>query len=294
MLDIGRLETFLAVCEEENLTRAAERRHLSTPAAGAQIRQLEDELGLRLFERTSRGMFLTEEGRALRESAEAAVRAARGVFDAAQALRRQPSGSLRLALNAAPETLRLAELASRLKVAAPGLALDVLAASSVEVVRMLARREIDLGFLFGEKEHEGVARVELGVCELVVAGAPSLGITAGTWEELSGHPWITCGQWCPYEQAALEALTARGLPRRAGPLANGEHAKGALAEAGLGLAVLEASEAEPLVARGGVLVWRPEPLPCPLSIAFREDEAARPAVRLVAELLREVWARTPG
>jgi len=64
-MDFNRLRSFVVVAETGHLTRAAEKLHISQPALSAQIRALEDELDLTLFERTSTGMTLTAAGKRL-------------------------------------------------------------------------------------------------------------------------------------------------------------------------------------------------------------------------------------
>src|SRR6266700_2764071 len=66
-MDFNRLRSFVVVAETGHLTRAAEKLHISQPALSAQIRALEDELDLTLFERTSTGMTLTAAGKRLLE-----------------------------------------------------------------------------------------------------------------------------------------------------------------------------------------------------------------------------------
>ncbi|WP_190821410.1 LysR family transcriptional regulator [Saccharopolyspora pogona] len=66
-VDTRLLRYFIAVAEEGNLTHAAERLLVSQPALTKQIRQLENQLGVRLFTRSRAGMTLTEPGRALAE-----------------------------------------------------------------------------------------------------------------------------------------------------------------------------------------------------------------------------------
>ena len=64
-IDLVQLRTFVAVAEEQHLTRAAERLHISQSAASAHVRAVEDRLDTQLFVRTNRSLELTRAGQLL-------------------------------------------------------------------------------------------------------------------------------------------------------------------------------------------------------------------------------------
>ena len=72
-MELRHLEYFLAVAEEASFTRAAARVHVAQPGVSAQIRQLEQELGQPLFDRSGRTVRLTEVGQAVLPYARAAL-----------------------------------------------------------------------------------------------------------------------------------------------------------------------------------------------------------------------------
>lgn len=72
-MELRVLRHFLTVAREENITRAAERLHVSQPAVSRQLAQLEEELGVKLFVRSNHHITLTEDGRMLRRRAQEIV-----------------------------------------------------------------------------------------------------------------------------------------------------------------------------------------------------------------------------
>ena len=65
-MEIRVLRYFLTVAREENITKAAEVLHITQPALSRQLAQLEEELGVKLFDRGTRKITLTDEGMLLR------------------------------------------------------------------------------------------------------------------------------------------------------------------------------------------------------------------------------------
>lgn len=72
-MELRVLKYFLIVAREENITKAANLLHLTQPTLSRQLMQLEDELGVRLFERSKRNIILTEEGLRLKQRAQEIV-----------------------------------------------------------------------------------------------------------------------------------------------------------------------------------------------------------------------------
>src|SRR5690606_21352631 len=144
-MDLRHLKYFVAVADEQNFTRAAEKLHISQPPLSRQIQQLEEELGLPLFERGTRPVRLTEAGRffythatRLLEQAAEAIGTTRRI---AQAERRLAIGFVSSSMyGALPELLR------RFRAQRPQVQLVLLEMSTIEQIDALKTGRIDVGF----------------------------------------------------------------------------------------------------------------------------------------------------
>ena len=85
-MELRHLRYFIGVAEEENVSRAALKLHVSQPALSRQIRDLEDELGFSLLERSAKSVRLTEAGRAFLSEARAVLQRAEDAVKAARAV----------------------------------------------------------------------------------------------------------------------------------------------------------------------------------------------------------------
>jgi DNA-binding transcriptional LysR family regulator len=122
-VELRHLRSFVAVAEELNFTRAAARLHLAQPALSAHVRQLEQRMGCRLLERTTRKVSLTPAGAALLDAAPGALAAVEEAVADAQAAAAGEGGTLAVgmpatsALDLVPRVLRaFAEVRPRVHV----------------------------------------------------------------------------------------------------------------------------------------------------------------------------------
>src|ERR1700755_2664537 len=114
-MELRHLEAFVAVADELHFSRAADRLQMAQSPLSQRIRTLENELGVRLFERTNRRVRLTQAGEAILTEARATLRAAEATRRAAHRTRDGETGLLRLAFVASAAFLRLPELLRALR-----------------------------------------------------------------------------------------------------------------------------------------------------------------------------------
>ena len=122
MPELRRLRYAVAVADELNFTRAAERLGVSQQVLSEQIRRLEDELGLQVFDRTTRQVRVTSPGRQILDEARAVVGAADALRDRARRLASAQAGVVRLgysrstAFDTAPLVSAVTEVRPELRV----------------------------------------------------------------------------------------------------------------------------------------------------------------------------------
>jgi DNA-binding transcriptional LysR family regulator len=142
--DLRALRTFVAVAEELNFTRAADRLHMAQQAVSKSVRQLEDELGVELLERTTREVHLTPAGAALLDDGRNLLAAADAAFERAAEVGRGLAGVIRVGISPAVGPTIHVELVRALQADAPSLSVSLLTVRPREIARALRDRELDL------------------------------------------------------------------------------------------------------------------------------------------------------
>lgn len=167
-MDFRHLRYFVAVADEQNFTRAAERLHISQPPLSRQIQDLEEELGTPLFERGSRPLKLTDAGRFFyghaRRMLEQAAQAVRSTKRIARLERRLVIGFVSSTMYGA-----LPRLVRKFRAAAPQTELALVEMSTVEQIEALKNGRIDVGFGRVRLDDPSIKREVLREERLVVA-----------------------------------------------------------------------------------------------------------------------------
>lgn len=165
-VELRHLRCFLAIADTLSVTRAAERLHLSQPAVSRALRQLEQETGARLADRSTHHLELTPEGRAFRVRAEAAVTA----FDDALAHTRPTPRPLLLGHAWSAAGPYTTPLLRRWHERHPGTPLELRRID--DRTAGLLRGDVDAALLRGELRDEGLVADRLGT-EPRVAALPA-------------------------------------------------------------------------------------------------------------------------
>jgi DNA-binding transcriptional LysR family regulator len=291
-VELYQLRGFAVVAELGNLTRAAERLHLSQPALSGQIKALEDELGVPLFDRTPSGMQLTVGGRRLLGAAEKVLAAAQSFAAAARALRGEVAARLRIGTVSDPEFIRVGALLSAAMERYPLLQIELHQAVSGEAFEQVRRGELDASFYFGKLTHPAVAGLQLGeMAYRVVAPAQWCERLAGAdWAALAAMPWIMTPSISTHNQLVSELFAGRAAVPTRVVVADQETLISTLVAAGVGVALMREDLAREKVAAGEVCAWRDVRVATPLWFVFLAGRAADPAIAALREVLGELWS----
>src|SRR5437667_11072634 len=146
-MELRHLRYFVAVAEELNFRRAAERLRLAPTALRGEIKSLEDELGLRLFERTTRSVNLTHAGRVFLDEACAVLSAAAQAEQRVKKAEHGLVGTLRVGVIAPAANAWLAGILRGFHQRFPGVQLSLFDLTSPEQLQRLHTGELDAGLL---------------------------------------------------------------------------------------------------------------------------------------------------
>jgi LysR family hydrogen peroxide-inducible transcriptional activator len=254
-MTLTELKYIVAVAETRHFGRAAERCFVSQPSLSASVMKLEEELGVALFERGKRGVFVTDAGEQIVAQARRALEEAERVKTVARQGRDPLKGVLRLGIIHTIAPYLLPDLVAALRRSAPEMPLDVEENTTANLDRMLKAGELDAVILALPYDGPGIDAVPLYEESFSVV-APAKHALARrksvAVEELDAGELLLLPQGHCFRDQVLEACREFSRPPEAGRQGNSLETLRNMVASGLGVSVLPATaltarHANPLV-----------------------------------------------
>ncbi len=301
MLTLRQLACFMAIIEEANITRAAERLHVSPTAVSLQIKVLEDRLGVALLVRHSRGVTPTPNGEDLYARARTILEL---VAETERAVSKQNIAPKRVRIGVTPSVARVIGVeamlaASRLK---DGVILQVAEGWSRENLADLRQGSLDLAVGYGIEPAPDLRVIELFEERFVFASARSVAQPGETIsiERALASSLVFYGERSISWRVAKAAAQARGLDVNITHEVESIGVWRDLLLRGLGAVISPFSAVADECRRGEVVVQDIEgdPISARLTLAMRGDEHGRSLpegfVAFISRLIIDIYsARGP-
>lgn len=290
-MTLKQLEVFLAIAETRSFSKGAEESCITQSTASQHIQTLEEELGIRLFDRGRGGALLTEAGKLFLERAKRISAECEASLSAMRRFRGMEDVVLRVGASNIPGTQLIPAMLGRFLEQCPRVRLEVVQGDSRSVVRQLVAEEIELGFIGGRYDDDQMECEPMGEDSIVCVVSPDL-VRSGTYSlsqaELCKVPLVVREQGSGTQQAVYEALAGTWIRKEAlhivALLGSSEAVKRAVLN-GTGYAFISAMSVAEEIATGQLVTIR-----IPGVAITRKFYAARRAGRELSPAAGAFWA----
>jgi DNA-binding transcriptional LysR family regulator len=288
-MELRHLRYFVAVAETENVSRAALKLHVSQPGVSRQIRDLEDEIGFQLFERSAKSVRLTAAGKVFLTGAKSVLQHADDAVKKARAVSGGTNGEINVGYAPSLTVQILPAALRRFQEKFPDARVALHDLSTEEMLAQLGERKLQValtvrppGKLLRGLRFEELARYAM--CVAVAPKHPLAKLKFVSLEQLSREPMIAYSREdYPEYHAMLEKLFAT-VGRK--PKIAGEHdgvtSIVAAVEAGRGFALVPSCVACMAGPRLKLLPLRPALPPIPVGAVWRPEAGAALAEQFMA------------
>jgi DNA-binding transcriptional LysR family regulator len=255
-VELRHIRYFVAVAEELHFRRAAERLHVAQPAVSEQIRKLEDELGVRLLNRSQRSVSVTDAGAAFLVEARRVVQQAEQARQAARNARNGAHARLRIGYVPASLPASVSSAVQRLGEAMANLQTTLVPGSGLELLDAVRAAELDAAIVSLPAPTKGLRLTSLGVQRVVAAlpvGHPASDDPPLRLEAIAGGPIVVLRRDAnpPFYDAVLSVCRAAGASPQLFEISDGDVERLLLAvAAGAGVGLVPDSMRERYVASG--------------------------------------------
>lgn len=289
-MDTRLFKYFLAIAEEGNMTRAAEILHVAQPTLSKQLNKLEEMVGTKLFQRTSRQMILNEAGLALRDRAKVILELTEKTFNDLQQNVQEILGTIKMSVAESAAFREIVKIFKQIHQEHPAIQFDIHSGDAATVTEQLDQGVVDFGLLVGTPNLEKYNTLKLPVYDqwgvLMRKEDPLAKAEAITPDRLQNQPLIVSKQalttnelsgWLGYSMEDAHILAAYNLINNAV----------LMAEEGLGYLISLDKLANTTAT--GKLTFRPlnPPVEAPLYLIWRRNYTLSTVSALFLETIRE-------
>ncbi len=188
---LRQLEIFLAIAQQENLSRAADQMALSQSAASGALKELEQQFDIKLFDRVGKRLRLNDLGRSLQPKAEALIEQARELENALAD--HGEVGTIRVGATMTIGNYLAVPLVQKYLQSYPDRSVHLEVGNTAEMVEQLSHFELDMALIEGEINHPDLSVTRWREDELVLFCAPEHALvqasSVGTGALLAAH-WV--------------------------------------------------------------------------------------------------------
>ena len=289
--DLIDLRLFVNVVDTLSLTRGAERSHMSTPAASARIKKLEEAFGTQLFHRSTQGLAPTPDGDAVLRHALVILKQA----DLLASELRKNVGELRGTIRLYANTLSISEFIpaalQKFLLDYPGINIDLHERPSAEIAKALKQGAADVGILSADVPDDGLQSIAYRTERLVLvapAGHPLAAARQIDFGQALACDFIGLKESMALQSFVVRAAAREGLTMKTRIQVNNFQALCGLVDSGVGVAIIPESVARRHAQHFaiGIVGLRDRWARRELHIAVRDLEQLPPAPRaLIAALV---------
>ena len=283
-MEFRQLRYFAAIVEEGTITAAAKKLHVSQPPLSQQMRALEEEFQVPLFERGARQIRLTEAGRMLYGYATGMLELAASIEEGIENFRNGREGAVRLGLVSSAASAELFSGLSLFRDMSKAIRFKVFEGNTYQLTELLKKGHIELAILRAPFPSYGLTMATLRKDRMTVCGTESF--FAGkpeilTAEDLADVPLLIYRRW---ESFIHDAFDRKEVTPNIFCIADDSRTCLSWARAGLGLAIVPESIARTLSGLT-VKILNEESLDSRLVVAKREDVALSGSAQVLFEIL---------
>lgn len=288
-VSIRQIEGFLLASEQLSFSRASEKMHITQSAFSQLISELESQLGVRMFDRTTRRVHLTAAGEAMRLKMKRGLNAIDDACDEAQAIARVDRGHIRLGSLSSLAIGIVTRTLARVRTDFPGITVSLREDANDRLVDLAAAGDIDLSVCTEISSAPALCFDPMFDDELVMVMQqenPLARFRLISWSQLQDEPLVLTARGTSTRESVAAALISHGIERPAEYEVASMPTSIALVRAGFGSTFISRVALLDTDRKGLKAVRMLHPALRRMGIYRRSDRTTSPAVLKFIELLK--------